>query len=356
MLFLDRVPKSAAVNTAAELAKSYGKKSGYVNGLLRNLDRKKSSITYPGPENPVKRLSVLYSHPEWLVNRWVERFGIERTEILLQKNNVPAPLIVRTNVLKTTRHDLKASLEGEGARVIETAYSTIGLQVISSPSIPLLTSYQQGRFIVQDQAAQLVSMMLSPQPGSTVLDACAAPGGKATHLAEIMGNRGTVIALERDPTKIGSIIENSRRLGITILRPVQGDATQYCQGLFDRILIDAPCSGLGVLRRHPDGRWTKSEKTVRGKKPLQERILENCSRLLKRGGVLVYATCTTEPEENEDVINNFLALTPAFALDDPRPFLPGSAEKLIDINGFFRTMPAEPEIDGFFGARLVKKS
>jgi 16S rRNA (cytosine967-C5)-methyltransferase len=169
MLFLDRVPKSAAVNTAVQLAKTYGKKSGYVNGLLRNLDRKQNAIAYPGPDDPIKRLSVLYSHPEWLVRRWTQRFGVEITEALLRENNVHAPLVIRANTLKTTREKLKAALESEGVQALETGYSPVGLDLISSPGLRTLTTYEQGWFMVQDQAAQLISLMLAPRPGETVL-------------------------------------------------------------------------------------------------------------------------------------------------------------------------------------------
>jgi 16S rRNA (cytosine967-C5)-methyltransferase len=357
MLFLDKIPVSAAVNTATELAKEQGKKSSYVNGLLRNLDRRRGSIVDPAPHDPIKRLSILYSHPEWLTRRWVKRYGAETAEMLLRENNRPAPLVVRTNTLKTTREQLKASLEAEGAETAETTYSTVGLEIASSPGLRSLTAYEKGWFIVQDQAAQLIGLMLGPRPGETVLDACAAPGGKATHLAELMENRGTLVALESDPGRIGRIRENSERLGIAIITPVLGDAMQYTQGEFDKILIDAPCSGLGVLRRHPDGRWNKHERTIGERAAVQRRVLENCAMLLKPGGALVYATCTTEPEENEDVITAFLAgAGGTFTIDDPRPHLPERAAVLVDDKGFFRTFPLEPGMDGFFGVRVVKKS
>ena len=355
MLFLDKVPVSAAVNTATELSKDHGKKSGYVNGLLRNLDRKRAAIVGPDPDDPVKGLSVLHSHPEWLVRRWVKRFGEETAERLLRENNRPAPLVVRTNTLKTTRDRLKASLEAEGAAAVETAYSTVGLEILSSPGLRSLTAYAKGWFMVQDQAAQLISLMLGPRPGETVLDACAAPGGKATHLAELMENNGSLIALESDQGRLGRIRENSARLGITIITPVRGDATKYQEGRFDKILIDAPCSGLGVLRRHPDGRWNKNENTIEERAVLQRGILENCASLLKPGGALVYATCTTEPEENEEVIGSFLAGHDEFAIEDPHRYLPAAAARLVDAKGFFRTFPGEPVMDGFFGARLVKR-
>ncbi len=357
LLFLDKIPASAAVNTATELAKIHGKKQGYVNGLLRNLNRKKSSIVYPGPEEPVRQLSILYSHPDWLVRRWVQRFGIEDTTALLRENNHPAPLVVRTNVLRATRDELIAVLASQGAEALETEYSTVGLEIISSPGLRSMPVYDQGWFMVQDQAAQLICTMLSPKPGDMVLDACAAPGGKTTHLAELMQNRGTVVALESDPARIGKISENGQRLGITIIVPVQADATNYREGMFDKILIDAPCSGLGVLRRHPDGRWNKTEQVMRERAALQRRILENCANLMKPGGALVYATCTTEPEENEEIIDEFLTgAGRAFTVDDPRLYLPERAAVLVDEKGFFHTYPLEPAMDGFCGVRLIKRA
>jgi 16S rRNA (cytosine967-C5)-methyltransferase len=211
--------------------------------------------------------------------------------------------------------------------------------------------------MVQDQAAQLISFLLAPQPGDAIMDACAAPGGKATHLAELMLNQGTVVALELDASRIAKVRENSRRLGTAIISPLQGDASKYHAGVFEGILIDAPCSGLGVLRRHPDGRWNKAERTVIEHTTLQRRILENCAALLKPGGTLVYATCTTEPEENDDAITWFLTGPgSSFRVDDPRPFLPQAAAELVDTGGFFRTFPQAPEMDGFFGVRMVKRT
>ncbi len=356
LLFLDRVPASAAVNTATELAKVHGKKQGYVNGLLRNLDRKRSAIAFPRPEDPAKRLSVLHSHPEWLVRRWLERYGAKTVETLLETNNRPAPLVIRCNTLKATREQLKVALASQGAESRETTYSSAGLEILSSPGFRALPVYEQGWFMVQDEAAQLVSFLLAPGPGDTVLDACAAPGGKAAHLAELMGDRGTIVALENDPTRIARIRENIDRLGLKIVAPEKGDATQYNDGLFDKILIDAPCSGLGVLRRHPDGRWNKNERIIAERASVQQRILENCAKLLKRGGVLVYATCTTEPEENEGIITDFLTKRGGdITIDNPRPFLPDPATAFVDDTGFFRTFPDGRGMDGFFGVRLVRK-
>ena len=357
MLFLNRVPVSAAVNTSVELAKQHGRKHGYVNALLRNLDRKRGAITYPGSDDKPLQLSILYSHPEWLVRRWTERFGAETTEAFLLANNHPAPLIIRTNTLRTTRNVLKATLCSEGVTAVETSHSPVGLEIVAGSGLQDLSSYRKGWFMIQDQAAQLISLMLAPQPGETVLDACAAPGGKATHLSEIMQNRGMIVALDSDAGRIEKIQENIRRLGITIIKTVQGDAARYSEEKFDKILIDAPCSGLGVLRRHPDGRWNKSMRKISDRRILQMQILKNCVRLLKPGGALVYATCTTEPEENEDVIADFLHMSSnEFTIDDPRPYLPPTAAPLIGNDGFFRTFPRETEMDGFFGVRMIKKS
>jgi len=356
MLFLDRVPVSAAVNTAVELAKVHGNKHGYVNGLLRGLDRKRSTIGQPDHADPVVRLAVRYSHPLWLVRRWVARYGAEAAESLLQANNQPALLTIRANTLRTTRQALRAALEAEGVAIAETDHAPTGLTILDTPQwLRTLQAYRNGWFVVQDQAAQLISLLLSPQPGETVLDACAAPGGKTTHLAELMQDQGAVVALELDASRMVKIRENSRRLGISSIATVQGDATTYHEGSYDRILIDAPCSGLGVLRRHPDGRWNKTEQTVDEHRSLQLRILQNCSSLLKPGGALVYATCTTAPEENEEVIAAFLARTDGeFSVDDPRPYLPGQARMLVDAKGFFHTYPLALEMDGFFGARMVR--
>ncbi len=287
----------------------------------------------------------------------MNRFGAEQTETLLRGNNRDAPLVIRTNTLKTTRDGLKATLADQGVDAVATGYSELGLEIKSSPAIRTLEAYQRGLFMVQDQAAQLVSLMLSPKPGEAVLDACAAPGGKATHLAEIMQNRGAIVAIEQDAARMTRIGENSRRLGCTIVSPTAGDAALYQQGRFDKILVDAPCSGLGVLRRHPDGRWNKSEGTIRERSAVQRRIIENCAQLLHPGGVLVYATCTTEPEENEDVISSFLSLAGrGFVVDDPRPYLPKPAAGLVDDQGFLHTYPRAVEMDGFCAVRMVRKT
>lgn len=354
LLFLDKVPASAAVNTATELAKSFGRKSGYVNGLLRTLERNKDQLPLPDDKDPAKRLSLIYSHPHWLVKRWIRRIGPERTGEILRNNNKPAPLIIRSNRLKQTRNELVSLLQSQGAEVRKTTYSPDGIEIISSPGLTNLPAFQEGRFMVQDEAAQLAGMLLAPQPGDTILDACAAPGGKTMHLAEMMGDRGRIIALESDKKRIGKICENAKRLGISIIEPKEGDASTFRKGIYDRILIDAPCSGLGVLRRHPDGRWTKSAEDLAERSKLQKKILDNCAGILKPCGVLVYATCTTEPEENENIIQSLLDKHSNFKVNDPRQYLPAAAADLVGDDLFFRTFPNAAMMDGFFAARMTR--
>jgi 16S rRNA (cytosine967-C5)-methyltransferase len=357
ILLLDKVPARAAVGTSTELAKRHGRKPGYVNGLLRNVIRNRDALRPPATVDPVHSLSILHSHPAWLVRRWVDRFGAGPTAQVLQDNNRPARLMVRCNVLRTTTRDLLASLIAGGAEVQGARYSPVAIEVLSSPGIRDLAAYRDGMFLVQDEAAQLIGFLLSPRPGETVLDACAAPGGKATHLAELMGNRGTIVALDNDPVRIPRIVENSERLGATIIRPVQGDAAAFREGPYDKVLVDAPCSGLGVLRRHPDGRWTKPESIVGDHAAVQQRILENCAKLVRPGGVLVYATCTTEPEENDNVVGRFRdSSSGEFIIEDPRPYLPGPARELVDDQGFFRTFPGHPDMDGFYAVRMMRKA
>ena len=357
LLFLDRVPPSAAVNTATELAKRHGKKSGYVNGLLRTVERNRGALPLPAGDDPVTRLSILHSHPRWLVRRWYDRYGPERTEEALRRNNLPAPLCIRTNRLKGSRDELITLLEAQGATVRRTGCSPVGIEVLSTPGLTALPAFQDGWFMVQDEAAQLVSLLLAPQPGEAVLDACAAPGGKATHLAELMQDRGTVVALESDRQRLPKIAENAERLGLSCIHPLRGDAATFREGLFDRVLVDAPCSGLGVLRRHPDGRWTKSERSISEKQDIQLRILGNCGSLVKPGGILVYTTCTTEKEENEDIISHFININQAsFELQPPQEHLPVHAAEFIGPDGFFRTFPIAFDMDGFFAVRMARRA
>jgi 16S rRNA (cytosine967-C5)-methyltransferase len=359
LLFLDRVPESAAVNESVKLAHRYGHRGtvGFVNGLLREVNRKREAIEYPDKEKePAIYLSVFYSHPLWLVERWLERYGWDKTEKICESNNEIPPLTVRTNTLKITVEELKDELEKRQVCFEPCVYAREGLRLRSNIDLFSFEPFQKGLFQVQDEASILVSGLVSPWRGSLVLDICAAPGGKATHLAQMMDDEGNILAGDLHWKRMDKIKENCERLGITSVKMFCADASKTLplKEEFEAVLLDAPCSGLGVLRRNPDARWHKKGSDLDMLARMQYKILENTSVVLKRGGVLVYCTCSNEPEETGMVIGKFLQRNKHFHLESPEPFLPKGAQELIRDEGYFETMPSQNEMDGFFGVRLRK--
>jgi 16S rRNA (cytosine967-C5)-methyltransferase len=359
ILFLDRVPASAAVNESVRLAKTLGSGpiAGYVNAILRALSRA-GVIALPDPDgDPVLHLSVKYSHPEWLVRRWLSRLGPERTAVLCAADNEIPPVTVRVNPLRATREALAAELKREGIEVTPCRVSSAGLMLRGVSDLTGLPAYQRGAFYVQDEAAQLVGRIVDPKPGERILDLCAAPGGKSTHLAELMGDRGEVVAADADATRLERIVQNIERLGLASIRPVAADAARTPAALgdrpYDRILVDAPCSGLGILRRNPEAKWHKSEDAIAGNAARQQKILDRVPALLKPGGVLVYSTCTTEPEENENLIGDFLAGHQEFRVESIHSdgF---EAPDLVTPEGYFNTLLNPYQMDHFFAAKLMK--
>ncbi len=361
ILFLDRIPARAVVDEAVDLTQRKGVQglSGFVNAVLRSLDRDRAAITYPDPQtDPVRHLSVSYSHPEWMVNRWLKRYGPERTMVLCQANNQIPPVTLRANTLLTTRESLEAQLKSEGVEVEDCTVSSLALR-IKDGVVTESAAYRKGWFYVQDEAAQLVVLGLAPRPGEVILDACAAPGGKTTHTAQVMANEGRIIALDVKAQRLELVRENCQRLGIRIVECLLGDArvVKGLKGLkFDRILVDAPCSGLGVLRRNPEGKWTKTEDLIHRYARLQSEILEGVSPWLKEGGVLMYSTCSTELEENEQVVRKFLSAHPEYQIQSLQEDLPPAASSLITSEGFLSTLLNSESMDGFFAAKLVKQS
>jgi len=362
LLFMEKVPPSAACNEGAELAKKYGHLGSvkFVNGVLRSVSRRHGEINYPSlSHNPLEHISLRYSHPAWMVERWLAEFGPEETIELCRANNKPAPNTIRTNTLKITRARLVERLRGEGLTVSETVYAPEGLVIEGFYSLGSLPSFQEGLFQVQDESSMLASRALMPSPGSFVIDACSAPGGKTTHLAQLMENRGFILALEIHTHKLSLIRENCQRLGIDIVECREGDARnlpEELNGLADFVLVDAPCSGLGVLRRRPDARWRIKPEDLPAIVKLQAEILESASRCVKDGGVLVYSTCTLLREENMGQVENFLAGHPEFVLEDLSPFLPGALDQEGTLTeGYLQIYPHRHGMDGFFIARLRKK-
>jgi 16S rRNA (cytosine967-C5)-methyltransferase len=332
--------------------------SGFVNAVLRSLDRDRASITYPDLKtDPVRYLSVFYSYPEWMVSRWLKRYGPERTMVLCQANNQIPPVTLRTNTLLTTRESLEAQLKNEGVEVEGCAVSPPAVKVKNGVATQSAACCK-GWFYVQDEAAQLVVMGLAPKPGEVVLDACAAPGGKTTHMAQAMDDQGRIMALDLKAQRLQLVRENCERLGIRIVECLLGDS-RTVKGLknlkFDRILVDAPCSGLGVLRRNPEGKWTKTEDLIHHYARLQLEILEGVSPWLKEGGVLMYSTCSTEPEENEEVVRKFLSTHPEYRIQNLKEDLPPAASSMITPEGFLSTLLNTESMDGFFAAKLIKQ-
>lgn len=359
IIFLDKVPISAAINESVKLAKKYGHRGTikFVNGVLRNINRNLNKIVYPDfKENPVKYLSVYYSFPNWLVEKWVQNFGVENTQKLCEYFNNPSPLWIRTNTLKISRKALKENLLKENIIVRESERTPEGLQLIGNININNLESFKQGLFIVQDESSILVGHCLKPRSGQTIIDACSAPGGKTTHLAQLMDNEGRIIALDVHEHRLNLIKENSSRLGVDIISTIQGDArklTEYLQEPVSGVLVDAPCSGLGVLGRRADARWVKTAADIEKLSEIQLEILQEAAKLVKKGGTLVYSTCTITKEENEDVIKEFLKNNPEFYLDkNLSSYLPYENEE--GKEGYIKFLPFIHGIDGFFIARLKR--
>lgn len=355
MFFLSKIPVSAACNQSVELAKKYGHAGTvkFVNAVLRNAGRSPEKVVYPDRERePVRYLSLTYFHPEWMVARWVKRLGVEATEQLCRINNETPPLSLRTNTLKTSRAELVDLLQKEGVICTASHWTSEGIVCSEHPAIASLQSLRQGLFQVQGESSMLVAHVLDPKPGEVIFDVCGAPGGKSTHIAALMTNKGRVLSADLYEHKLALIRENASRLGITIIETKVLDAVQI-GSLFpaqaDRVLVDAPCSGLGVLRRKPDSRWRKSPSSLADLPKLQMDILCSAAQCVKPGGVLVYSTCTTEPEENQKVIERFLQQHSDFCLQNTGNYLPKPQD-----SATIQLWPHIDHLDGFFIARMIK--
>jgi 16S rRNA (cytosine967-C5)-methyltransferase len=363
IFFLDRVPESAAVNEAVKQAKRSGARhiSGFVNGILRNICRNREGIRYPDRErDPVLYLSVFYSYPPWLVEKWIRERGEAFAEGLLSAGNRLPVLAVRTNTLRLNRAELMETFRKEGIIGKPTPYAPEGILLEGFRGrVDGLLPFRDGLFQVQDEAAQIASHLLAPRPGETLLDVCAGLGGKTTHLAQLMGDGGRITALDINRGRLINLVGSSRRLRISGITPVVADGTGSLSSLFrtgfDRVMIDAPCSGLGVLSRHPDGKWNRNEEDIRRLALLQGTILNRAASVVKKGGRILYVTCTISREENEEVVRNLLDVRKDLSLADLREHAPEWARGLVDDYGFFRTFPHIHDMDGFFAALLTKK-
>ena len=358
LLFTDRIPDFAIVDEAVEITKKiHPAGSGLVNAILRNSIRKIGKITYPDVDKePAHHISVLHSHPLSMVKKWIQTFGIEETALLCKANNEIPPLVLRVNTLRINREKLIDEYSRQGMDVKATFFSPDGL-IVTHPAIPVRETafYSAGQIQVQDEASQLISHLVDPKPGENVLDVCAGTGGKTTHLAAIMNNSGRIIALDIGEKKIAALKKNAARLDVTNIVTQIGDAREMpgeaFYDSFDRILVDAPCTGLGTLRRNPEIKWRTTEEDPKKFSALQKTILASAVPYLKKGGHLIYSTCTITPDENEEVIEDFMAHHRDFICIHPPDAI---NSLLVDDRGYFRSYPHKHGTDGFFGAVLVK--
>jgi 16S rRNA (cytosine967-C5)-methyltransferase len=354
--FMDRIPPYAAVSETVQLAKQIDHAGvvAYVNAVLRAMERQRNALSPPNArQDLLAYLTITQSHPRWLVDRWLDCYGSQQTMAMCHADNMRPPLVLRVNSLRTTRERLLNSLMADGCEAEPCRYAPDGVLVESHSALDQLHSYREGWYTVQDEAAILCGYLLAPQPGERVLDACAAPGGKATHAAELMGDRGEILCLDHSHQRLKLLEENARRLGLKCLRCLVGDAERSeLEPGFDRILVDAPCSGLGVLRRHPDAKWRKGPELIATMAQHQIRILEHVSHAVKRGGLLLYITCSTEAEENQRIVHAFLDSHPNYELEAVANDLPDTARVFARLEGWFQTWPGPEGLDGFFGARL----
>jgi 16S rRNA (cytosine967-C5)-methyltransferase len=363
LLHLDRIPASAAVNDAVDLTRKAGKKSaaGLVNAVLRRISRERTALPLPArPADASDRsaaiayLSTTLSHPEWLVTRWFDRHGLDAAEAWARFNNAPAALALRANRLRTTRHELADALAGHGVETTHARFAPDALTVVSGN--PLLTPLaEQGLFAVQDESSQLVALMTGVNPGNCVLDACASPGGKTTAMASVMEDRGLIVATDVRGRRVDLLDRTIRASGATCVRVVQADATGALPfaPVFDVVLLDAPCSGLGTIRRDPDIRWRRGSDDLPGLAVTQLKMLQQAAGVLKPGGRLLYATCSSEPEENEEVVARFLDERRDFTLA-AADALPPVVQRFLTPAGHFRTEPFRDQLEAFFAAMLVK--
>lgn len=354
LAFLERVPPFAAVDDAVSLARERAKPGvpEFVNAVLRAFTRRGPREREPAPPaDPVEALALRCSFPTWLARRWLERYGVEEAEALMHAMNERPPLTLRANALRTTREALAARLHAEDQiETTPTRHAPEGLIAAHGGRPGAWRTFADGALAIQDEASMLVARLLEPRSGDVVADTCAAPGTKTTHLAELMANRGRIHAFDPQPARLGLVGEAATRLGVTIVKTHHGAVETLAPGFAaacDGVLVDAPCSNLGVLRRNPEVKWRREPGDVAASAARQRDILAAAATMVKPGGRLVYATCSLEPEENDEVVAAFLAERGDFAPDPPSEF-----PLALDADGVLRCRPHRHGTDGFTAVRL----
>lgn len=357
VLFLDRIPAPAAIDESVEMVKKkQGRKTaGLVNGVLRNISRNIDYIRYPKEnEDRAFYLSVMESHPKWMVERWIERYGEDETVQLMKLNNQIPHYNIRVNENKVSVSEITETLKGHEVNFEISKYLPNSIKINSRDiKIPNTELFKSGKITVQDTSASLVCKLANPSKGAQVLDTCAAPGGKSLLLAEMVGDEGHVRAIDKFEARIGMMNNSIERMGYKNITTEISDIRKFnSEETYDLVIVDAPCSGLGTLSKKPDIKWTTEKEDLRRMKRLQIELLQEASKFVKDGGVLVYSTCTIEPEENDMVIEKFLSNNSNFEIDPAQNYL---SEELCD-NNFLKTLPQKHGMDGAFGARLIKKA
>lgn len=356
--FSDRLPDYAVVDEAVKISKIINPdKSSLVNAVLRNYLRRGRNLPFP-PEkiNVAEYIAAFHSHPLWLVKKWIKMFGPQQTMSLCKANNELPPLTLRINTLKISRDEMKEKLIAAGFDPEETKFSPDGLVLKTSANPIQKTDFFDTGFLrIQDEAAQLISCLINPGNADSILDVCAGAGGKTTHLAAMLKNKGKIVAVDRNPERITELKQEATRLGINIIEAQTGDLScglpDSIKEQFDYVLVDAPCSGTGTLRRNPEIKWRLAEKDLPNFAAVQKIILQNAASAVKKDGHLIYCTCSLLPEENENIVDDFLENNFHFSLRPP----PASIyRQWIDDRGFFRTYPHKHNMDGFFGAVLKR--
>lgn len=366
LYFMKYQPEAAVVDEAVKLAFRFGHSgvSKLVNAVLRSYLRNPEKVVYPPEvEEPAKYLSIRYSHPLWLVERWLNRFGFDATARLCEFNNSPAPVCIRVNTLRCSREELIERLHSEYVDSTKSLLAPEGLTISAFNRIDSLQSHRDGWFIVQDESSMIVGHAVAPESGQTIIDLCGAPGGKSTHLAQLMHNEGQIISIDLHEQRTRLIQENADRLGVKIIATVAGNALDFkmpAEERADAVLLDAPCTGTGVIRRRADSRWRRTAGDIKQLADLQYQLLEHAAAMVKPGGHLVYSTCSLEPEENHLLIERFLGRHYEFRPADLTGLL--SSRRKLQASGpdyqehqgpgFLYLLPWVHNTDGFFICRM----
>ena len=353
ILFLDRVPPYAAVNEAVEMTKLERDPewSGRVNAILRSIISNPKRHSMPSfQKDPAKAISIQWSHPLWIVHKWIDSLGLKRTVSLCKANNEKPGISIRANRLKTDRKILQETLKKNGFQSVPSRLAGEFLILEKGGELFKSDLFFSGNFCVQDVSAGLVAKLVDPKPGNKILDIAAAPGGKTTHLAELGNDRAMICAVDINKSRILKIVESKRRLGLKSIYPVVADGRMLpFSCTFDRVLVDVPCSGFGVLRKRAELRWLRKQEQITQLIGLQKELIKTASRFVRKDGILVYSTCTLLDEENEGIVENLIASHPEFYIDDASQFVPPS---VVSKKGFVKTWPDLHKIDGSFAVRL----